>query len=341
METISYPWAAETPRKRFATPYKWGTGENFVWLKNRLFGPSRNHQNLTTFIPQETQIHAIKPRLRIAFIGDVMPTCGKVFRPGDNLIAFLQDVDYLILNFEGIISADRRVLNGLRHNESIIAFLGQILPPEKVIVSFANNHAADCGWEEFQRCYDFLREHRYSVCGRRDQPSVMLDDCVQVTVCSHWSNQQGAFISHCEKALDPSNRAAFFKILYCHWGYEMQLYPHPRQIEEGKDLLNRWDMVVGHHSHCPQPITQHRGKLLAYSLGNFCYGVRSDRYHHGMIVKSEIGLNARQQWRTGKVTWKFTQQQSLGRGECLVDVARTCRFFSHQGNGMATPGMHA
>ena len=35
---------------------------------------------------------------------------------------------------------------------------------------------------------------------------------------------------------------------------------------------NGADLVVGHHSHVLQGIEKYRGKNIAYSLGNFCFG---------------------------------------------------------------------
>ena len=37
-------------------------------------------------------------------------------------------------------------------------------------------------------------------------------------------------------------------------------------IDEGADL------VIGHHPHVLQGIEKYKGKYIAYSLGNFCFG---------------------------------------------------------------------
>jgi len=327
-EELLHSWAIETPRKRFASPYSWGTGENLVWLKNNLFGPSDNHQELTQFIEQEVQLHQVESQIKIAFIGDVMPTKEGVFRIGPSLKLFLDDVDYLVLNLEGPIGTDKKGFNALRHDKSIMGLLEDMLPPEKIVVCMTNNHAADCGWEEYNRCYNLFKTYGYNVCGRRDQPSVLLQDMIQITACSFWSNQQCEFISYYKEAREELESNAAFNILYPHWGYEMQLYPNPKQIEFGKKMLERWDMVLGHHSHCPQPITRDSGKLLAYSLGDFCYATRSTKYHNGIIVKADIGQDSQGTWLTGKVNWKFTRQSLTAEKTYVIDAFDKCRFFS-------------
>jgi len=59
-------------------------------------------------------------------------------------------------------------------------------------------------------------------------------------------------------------------IFYVHWGYELSALPYPadrawsrRAIEGGVDL------VVGHHSHVPQPVETFAGGTVAHSVGNF------------------------------------------------------------------------
>ena len=128
-----------------------------------------------------------------------------------------------------------------------------------------------------------------------------------------------------------ADRDSAFKILYPHWGYEMQLYPNPEQIAFGKELLSKWDMIVGHHSHCPQPISRYADKSLAYSLGDFSCSFIREQFHYGMCVEVEVGPNTQGIWQTGWVEWKFTKQESNDRNTVSVDVVNTCRFFPSAG----------
>ena len=87
----------------------------------------------------------------------------------------------------------------------------------------------------------------------------------------------------------------------------MQLYPSQQQISLGRQLLETWDMIIGHHSHCPQPIASYsvngRNKLLAYSLGDFTFGMNVSKYLSGLIVKVELGPGSDGQWAVGEVQW--------------------------------------
>ncbi len=62
-------------------------------------------------------------------------------------------------------------------------------------------------------------------------------------------------------------------IVYFHWGKEYQYKQNETQtglahlsIDLGADL------VLGAHPHVLQPIEKYKGKYIAYSLGNFCFG---------------------------------------------------------------------
>ena len=62
-------------------------------------------------------------------------------------------------------------------------------------------------------------------------------------------------------------------IINFHWGVENSYHPVGSQesiahfaIDSGADL------IIGHHPHVIQGIEQYKGKIIAYSLGNFCFG---------------------------------------------------------------------
>ncbi len=66
-------------------------------------------------------------------------------------------------------------------------------------------------------------------------------------------------------------------IVNFHWGIEREYVPNDTQktlahlaVDEGADL------VIGHHPHVLQGIEKYKGKYIAYSLGNFCFGGNSN-----------------------------------------------------------------
>jgi poly-gamma-glutamate synthesis protein (capsule biosynthesis protein) len=58
-----------------------------------------------------------------------------------------------------------------------------------------------------------------------------------------------------------------------HGGVELAYEPDATQIRVARQALDLGaDAVVAHHPHVLQGMTRYNGKLIAYSLGNFCYG---------------------------------------------------------------------
>lgn len=62
-------------------------------------------------------------------------------------------------------------------------------------------------------------------------------------------------------------------IAACHWGAEGEHYPMKSQIDLAHELVDCGaDLVIGNHPHVLQGVELYNGKIICYSLGNFCFG---------------------------------------------------------------------
>ncbi len=62
-------------------------------------------------------------------------------------------------------------------------------------------------------------------------------------------------------------------IVQVHWGIEGEGIPTQRQMEIAHTAVDLGaDMVIGHHPHVLQGLEEYKGKMIVYSLGNFCFG---------------------------------------------------------------------
>jgi poly-gamma-glutamate capsule biosynthesis protein CapA/YwtB (metallophosphatase superfamily) len=67
-----------------------------------------------------------------------------------------------------------------------------------------------------------------------------------------------------------------FVVVNIHWGEELEIRPDSNQIVLAHRMIESGaDLIVGHHPHVLQGIEQYRGKIIAYSLGNFVFGGNS------------------------------------------------------------------
>jgi hypothetical protein len=329
-------WAREVPRQYISSPYSFS--ENLVWFKNNLFGPSKKHSELTRHLPQSAELNEISPQMTLGFIGDIMQMKEKELTFGEDLRRFLADADFLIGNFEGVISSAKPVALASTHSERTLAALASLFEPEKTLLGNANNHSGDFGWEEFNKNYQLQQDHGFLTVGRKDEPAILLDGRVNVAAVTKWSNQRCLHVAELEDIDAAFAPDAAFNILFVHWGYEMQLYPNPEQIQFGKDLLDTWDMIIGHHSHCPQPVTSYEvhdsRKVVAYSLGDFCTHLRFKKHRYGIVVKTEVGPDGEGNWKVGKIEWRYSFVEHVDEGTSRVELVDGCELFGPTAAGL-------
>jgi hypothetical protein len=266
----------------------------------------------------------------VVFTGDWMPTGGRNIRFGDGLHRFLSSADYLVANFEGVsLSPAYQVIMQQVHGEETLEALASIVPPHRVVLSCANNHAADHGFSLFEKHVRNLKSMGFIVVGSRDCPVVEPVPGIRLAALTQWSNHPGQFLAdlQMEKALACDG---MFNILYPHWGFELELYPRSPLVETAKNWLTRWDLVVGHHSHTPAPVAALDSpagrKPVAFSLGDFVTCSRQRKNRWGIVVRVFLGRDARGIFRLRRLDWRFCVTVSRGR-ELIVRLADRCPYF--------------
>jgi hypothetical protein len=298
---MSKPLYEENPVNMFASNYS--VLEKLDWLRNRTLHPTTRYGHLTAYQPQDHQLHAITPEMSVAFIGDVMPIGRRRLVLDANLTHFLKGADLYVVNLEGIIYPRERWL-ALAHKASIIDSLLAYFPPEKTLITCANNHTGDFGYRNFEISYEMLKKAGYHVIGRLDEAHFTWKNRLHFACATHWSNQICHYVPRLAD-VRPDPQAAFNFLIY-HWGYELHLHPNPAQIARAQALVQQYDAVISHHAHCPQPVTSINGRLVAYSLGNFCAKLWQRNHRHGIALRMELGPDTAGKWQTGRVQYGFT-----------------------------------
>jgi hypothetical protein len=255
--------------------------------------------------------------MSLGFVGDIMEMGRKVLTLSHDVRLFFQGCDYLIGNLEGTMTgAGKPSLDAQRHDPSILDTLAGLFPPDRTFLSVANNHAGDFPAAIFRQSLNRLRSNGFHIFGLRQEPFADIADCVRVTAASMWSNRPCGEIAYLG-TLGGNGGSPAFRIAYLHWGYELELFPRPEAVRVGQELLRMYGAVVGHHSHVPQPLAAIRYgdtvKLLAFSLGDFCTGMRIKKFQYGTVCKMEIGPGKDGLWRIGAVRWQYTRVSTQGR----------------------------
>lgn len=194
-----------------------------------------------------------------------------------NVKSILDSDDLTIVNFEGTLtdSTDRQ--------EKSFNFKGKpefssILSSASVeAANVANNHSHDYGEQGFTDTVSHLQRENITVFGY-DQTAVIEIKEVKVGligISNVYEQADAAQLlqTNIEKV---KSEGAQLIIVSFHWGEEREDTPDAGQISLAHLAIDLGaDLVAGHHPHVLQGIENYKGKYIAYSLGNFCFGGNS------------------------------------------------------------------
>ncbi|MFH1436103.1 MAG: CapA family protein [Pseudomonadota bacterium] len=160
------------------------------------------------------------------------------------------------------------------------------------VVSIANNHTTDFGEKALQDTIDALDAMSIAHVGAGKDiraaahPALITIGRVNVVFLAY-----NAFSSPLTDATEDSAGSApmvldrvvedirkqktpgSVVVVSAHWGVQHTQVPVKRQVRMARAMIDAGaDVIVGHHSHCPQSIEVYKGKPIFYSLGNFVFG---------------------------------------------------------------------
>lgn len=305
--------------------------EVFIWIYHYIFGPSNNNKKELEIIPKRHELNEVLQEYTLLFIGDIMDLNFNDLMIDESVKVFVRDSDFLIGNFEGTITTEDKEVMDKRHKPQILEALKNLFSPNKTYLSVANNHGGDFGPRSFLGSLQQLKQWGFNVFGTRKNPFVDVNDSIRILGGTQWTNHPCDYLYDLKEP-EKYLRENSFNILYPHWGYELELNPRSTLIKKAKSLLEKFDIVIAQHSHCPQPISFYRDdgakKLIAYSLGNFCFGwdikkLKYEMFRYGIAIKVEIGFNKSNKIRIGKVNWTFLKSRFLNEGTFIVETVET------------------
>ena len=211
-----------------------------------------------------------------------------------NVIGVLGADDLTIANLEGVFTESTKKEDKAYRFHGDPAY-AQILKAGSVeAVNLANNHTLDY----FQRGYD-------DTTAALDAASVIhfgggsvrIVDVKGVRVGLAGFHIGGGGWSHRQKQIDAAFKAfdgtTDLRIFSFHWGIEGRYEPTADQISLARHCVDKGaDLVLGHHPHNLQGIETYKGRTIAYSLGNFCFGGnRNPNDKDTMILQQAFGFD--------------------------------------------------
>jgi poly-gamma-glutamate synthesis protein (capsule biosynthesis protein) len=164
------------------------------------------------------------------------------------------------------------------------------------VVSIANNHTLDYGWDAFHDTMEHLDEYGIAYIGagksiaEAARPYIAEADGVriaffaanQILTYTSWTagdDKPGQLIAREAKNLGALGEAIArvrdecdYIVVYMHWGIELDVLPYGRQTEVARALIDAGaDVVIGAHPHVIQSFEYYNSKPIIYSIGNFLF----------------------------------------------------------------------
>ena len=141
-------------------------------------------------------------------------------------------------------------------------------------VTVSNNHIYDYGEEGFKDTINTLTENNIDYCGEGYK---ILKEIKGIKIgflgYQGWIDSNELRDTIREDIQELRENGAQIIIPYFHWGIESSFQPIETQISLARySIDNGADMVLGSHSHVIGTLENYKGKLIAYSLGNFSFG---------------------------------------------------------------------
>jgi len=185
------------------------------------------------------------------------------------LPVFSED-DMTLVNFEGVLTEATEKMEKEFNLKGSPEYM-QILNEGSVeCVAFSNNHYMDYFEEGFNDTIDGF--NNYGITYASDDVVAIYEvKGIKMGVIAVNTSHGESVKDTVEAGLSKLTEAgANVKIVYIHWGVELDHYPQSKHVDLGHDFVDMGaDLVLGAHPHVPQGIEIYNGKVICYSLGNF------------------------------------------------------------------------
>lgn len=177
------------------------------------------------------------------------------------------------------------------------------------VVSLANNHTLDYGYDGLKDTIDYLNAGDIKLVGAGEDTKeaskalIIEKEETKIGVLGYsrvapdvgwWPTDDkagvaSAYDKHLDQVLEnieETKKEVDLLIIMVHWGKELHEMPREDEVRAAKKMIDMGaDVIAGHHPHVLQGIEIYKGKPIFYSLGNFIFGSRSNLSGNTMIAQ--------------------------------------------------------
>ncbi|MCD8110893.1 MAG: CapA family protein [Clostridiales bacterium] len=193
----------------------------------------------------------------------------------DGVRDIFEEDDLTIVNLECVLSDATERVEKTFNLKGSPEYVGILTGSSVEACSMGNNHTYDYGEEGFQETKQVLSDAGITYAYSGQEGMFVTEDGVKVGIVS------ASLLSQSQEKLDTMkeeiqalrDEGAELVIACCHWGIEQEYYPNEYQQTTAHSLIDAGaDLIIGNHPHVLQGVEVYEGKIICYSLGNFCFG---------------------------------------------------------------------
>ncbi|MDD3841026.1 MAG: CapA family protein [Clostridia bacterium] len=194
-----------------------------------------------------------------------------------NVYDILSKDDFSIINLEGPLTKSKDKQSKLYNHIGKPEYVDILTEGSIEAVSFSNNHTYDYGQSGYEDTVDLLTQA--GIAYASDEIYGMYETKgIKIGFVSVNELYDGRLVEvWLEDGVRKLRQQGADLVLACiHWGSSLGgkiSHVDDYQIELGNKCIDwGYDLVIGNHPHVLSGINKYKGKYIAYSLGNFCYG---------------------------------------------------------------------
>lgn len=248
-------------------------------------------QTTETITPQSVEISTPEAvTITVSFAGDctigddekyTWNTFDEVYKKMNDPEYFFQGVksafacdDFTFINFEGTFTeATKKAVKEYRFKGDP-AYIDVLLKGSIEGVTLANNHSLDYLEKGFDDTVQTLNEAKiyYTYF---DTTFIKEIKGMQIGFLGYkgWEHEKRSNDLLKKHVKEMREQGVDFIVANYHWGDQNSYSPNALQKRMAHFAIdNGVDLVIGHHPHVLQGMEIYKGKTIAYSLGNFCFG---------------------------------------------------------------------
>lgn len=228
--------------------------------------------------------------------------------PFKKLTSVFSEADVIMVNCENAITRSNKKVSK-RFNFKMEPELAEIFRRYNIQVALANNHVYDYGAEGLVDTLKHLDYYGVKHVGAglnlgdARRPIIRSVEGKKIAFLAYGNyspakgNSPGIAYRNPQHVVEDIKKAkktgSDYVIVNFHWGIERNTLP----TKDDQDLAhfaidNGADVIVGHHPHVLQPVEIYKGKIIAYSLGNFVFGGNSRHPRDSMLLEVVFNENA-------------------------------------------------